>query len=418
MTVVSVAEQAETNIPVPVESGADESTAGPRKPDHVARVGAAFLSVPAQGDDKTLYEALVSALRKDPRVRSIAAPTFEDAAPSRPPVAFTAPMGPGTLPALPHRHKHVMTLRSPLVFCVSSPSRLQGPEPDQVPAETYWVAWDGFILATLWAVDPKRRATGMAGGIVALEVLEEALTGLEASLDVRPCGPHCNYPFAHADLLLNKTADQAQPFEYARGPRRNKVLVTYSDKIADEASLVEDLFEDLDWVTHSFTFLRSEGSALQEAQERARKQLTDLLSLYYKRADVTATPRVWEFWKREAWHGLRLRWEMIGWRHESAKMIATLWLMLSTLDAKRYDWHVRRFSYDNSMQSDNRSLIFAIEYDREINAVEGLDVTALRSATEQAAARLDNRAIASATLAGAAAGGLVGAIATIVASLT
>ena len=50
--------------------------------------------------------------------------------------------------------------------------------------------------------------------------------------------------------------------------------------------------------------------------------------------------------------------------------------------------------------------------------MEGVDVTGLRAATEQASARLDSRALANATLAGALAGGVVGLAATLLQLLT
>jgi len=394
----------------------------PRAPTFVARIGTLYMPVKGKGDDKALFDGLVEALARDPRVKSLTALTYEEANPSR--LAVIAAAGTesagrsGALPSVPQRHKHIFRTRRPLTFSVSAPVRLQagsGRE-DAVPTETYWASWDGEVVVILWRFPSDRNPVGARGGLVVLDVLKKALEKLEADCMAQPCGPNCSYPFAHTDLIL-------RPKEGVKNPSYEKVSPyvvksAYDATITDPEALLRTVYQGLRWTVHSFGVMRSEGRALAELEQQARMTLTSLLGLYYQRSHATSAPNLLRFWMKESRHGARERWKMRGWRQRSARLVDTMWLLLSTIEAKRYDWHKARFMYDDTNTQDGGVVMFGVEYGQEVNAVEGLDVTGLRAATEQGSARLDNRAIANATVAGAMAGGVVAATATVIQLLT
>jgi hypothetical protein len=301
---------------------------------------------------------------------------------------------------------------------IDVPTRLQvaGVESEaEVPAERYWLAWDGEVVLILWRHPTGRDPFGAAGGLAALRILEEALEGLEGRLLSQACGPNCDYPFAHNDVVLSPDPS-LKGLAYRAGRRPWTVECAYSSGIQEPEDVLHACYDDLRWTAHSFGVLRAEGRALADVSTRAREALTSLLGLHYRRSHATAGPHMLNVWRKAARQGIRDRWNMRGWRKKSSRLIATLWLLLSTIEAKRYDWHTARFVYDDN-KDEGGELVFAIEYGQEVNAVEGVDVSGLRAATEQASARLDNHAIAIATLCGAVAGGVVGGAASLAAAL-
>jgi hypothetical protein len=136
-----------------------------------------------------------------------------------------------------------------------------------------------------------------------------------------------------------------------------------------------------------------------DIESSIRDEVAHLLAHYYEHAVIAATP-----W----WRNLKDRWRTKWWRREARQILAGLWLSLANIEGLRRDWDNRRRLFE-----DKRSQImalFAIDYPSDVGAIESLEVSHLDATIEQISGNLNNRAVAMATMFGALAGGLAGAL--------
>jgi hypothetical protein len=273
-----------------------------------------------------------------------------------------------------------------------------------IPAEDYYVSWNGVSLVVLWkASDPKSDA-GFYGGFAAIEILKEALASADALLHVEPCGPHCDYPFAHRDLFVSSSETVA---DMTTSDRTRFAVTVVTPPEADPLVLVGKLGARVARVSRNFAAMRSYGATVIENDRSARSELATLLGLQYELARAATLP-----WRES----MAARWANRAHGKKMSLVTANLWLRLATIEDNLRHWRDSKAAFDGGIQ-DGTDLIFAHEYADGATTLDAIDVEDLRAAVDRMSQRADARTVTAATIGGAIAGGAVGGIIALVASV-
>lgn len=391
-----------TALPTDDQAGEDVG------PAFVGRVGIAMAAIGehADGAAQASIRRLCAALERDARVPVLRVPSADSYGIRMVrSAAEGSPRANDYAPAEPNEHIHVVMGALPVVFQVRVPKRLQVPagEPDDAPSDEYWVAWDGMSLLILWTFEDFRDSLAPVGGQIVLEVLRDASTVAGVELRTPPCGPNCDYPFAHADLLIESGDPHEDTFEFHGFDASAISAIVTGPETSDIEDCTRQLFEQVSFLAWSFAEMREIGQGVVSAERSARGALSRLLAVNYERTRVIALP---------LWARLVGRWQGRGWRREADRLIASLWLSLVTLEGLQHSWSNAQFIYANAAEDHDQGVIFKHEYDQELNIQKAVNTASLSSAVQQASTRMDARSLTLATAAGALAGGIVGALVT------
>jgi len=390
-------------------SGASET------PEHtyVVRAGIALFTQPAHVPENVdvptkeqFYDRLLAALDADKRVNSPADVPSADNVIKELTMAGPDSRDVGGHVASPHSHVHVARFERPIVFKIHVARRFQPTDQGDkaIPAEDYWVAWDGVQILVMWE-RPAKGFSNTYGGIAAIQILEEAVKSLGLELFIEPCGPNCDFPFSHRDLLVME-AEEVPDREFHLVDETTVSVFVPAAK--DPLVILRGLSARLSFSGRLFARMRRYGVAVTHTEGEARSELADLLKLHYEGAEARSKG----FWKSiPDWFRAPAR------STKASRLTGALWLRLATIETNRRGWSIARQQYDAAAPRDGRGLIFGYEYPQEIERVTGVDVEDLRSAVSGMTARADSRSVAAATVSGAIGGGLVGAIVTLVAAL-
>lgn len=385
-------------------------------PEHsfVARVGIALLVQPAHSSTEQepaanreeSYEKVVEALGRDTRVRDFPTVSTDDNIVREFVVAGPDRREGSDRVEAPRLHVHVARFERPLVFQISVARRFQPSDQGEfaVPAEDYWVAWDGVQVMVMWR-RPDAEYSNTYGGISALEVLEDAVRAAGRKLFVEPCGPNCDFPFAHRDVYIVESEDGSQQEVEPIHETAVRIVVPTEKK---PMAIVRRVAVRLSFSTRLFAKMRRFGSAVLSTDRRAKTELEDLLRLHYLAADArTRGARAWA----------QSLFQASARGREIARLTAALWLRLVTIDSNKRGWAAAKDQYDASSQKGGRHHVFGYEYPQEVSRVSNIDTGDLRGSVQGMTARADSRSVAIATASGAIAGGLVGALISVVASI-
>lgn len=372
---------------------------------YMARAALCMLSGPRNDTPEKEVEKVIELLRKDPRIREIW-DVKDQATETRQLSLSSAGIDkhsayPSGLPISDIRHIHVAQTRSPLQFSVQVPRRVQAGDgnEDKIPSDTYWVAWDGVLLVVLWRHEEPGKP-GALGGKIVIDILREIVRKTGQRLWIQPCGPSCNYPFAHRDILvLPLDSSSSDPTFEKTG--QWQVSVNLIGETDDAQASVAKLFAQLSRTATRYAELRSDGRAIEETEKSARKDLRELLKLYNRRAEAGSP------WSIKSWPD---RWRMRGWRRQAARLITRLWISLATLESRRHNWNTAKYYYEGAGREDSSIIVFEPEYEDQVNAVDSIEVESIDSSVKYAASRLDTGSVVSATAAGAVAGAVIGAL--------
>jgi len=385
-----------------------ESSSG--QPSYVARVGICMLNDQVVHDDrKDSLRKVIASLKADPRIKdlldldlkrvSLYRPKFATGGVDSIPDFFTG------VPISPSVHLHALEIDPPLQFTVQIPRRLQveeGLSERSAPSEEYLVVWDGIVLVVLWKLEGER-PYGILGGAAVIRLLEEIAEKSGKSVYIQPCSPSCNYPFAHRDIQVISPGEQESPEQEAclKETDRWRVVLELGSKPRTPYDTASAVYSEVAFVSRWFARMRSDGKAMSEVERAARRDLRELLNIYHARTLVAplSNPKSWKD-----------RWKQRGWRSNSKRLVARLWLALSALESRRHDWANSMFAYDKTASRQGRGLIFHSEYEDQVNYVAAMDVSSIESSVEYAASHLDTRSVVVATAAGAIAGAIIGAM--------
>ena len=96
-----------------------------------------------------------------------------------------------------------------------------------------------------------------------------------------------------------------------------------------------------------------------------------------------------------------------------SQAVSALWLRLATLESNHRQWTEGLFLYQSSAERRGVGLVFRTEFPQTVNSVDSIEIDNVRATDEQLALRSDNHTVALATLSGALAGAVVGAVASL-----
>lgn len=370
-----------------------------------ARVGLCILSHSPGRDIKEIYKNIIAGLNGDSRIANLVA---DD--PNK--IRFrqgTVPVSGISddddrfeLPINPDRHIHYLRFNPPVRMHIRTPRRVQasGDDSRNVPSDEYWAVWDGVTLAVAWRYEDSDRPFGRLGGNVVLDMLDKSAEAAHAMAEAIPCGPNCDYPFAHADITLRPALENAQnDVEFIR--RGEYDMDAYIPMMSDVQSAVSQLFAAVNFQGRCLAEMRSQSRTMLDLAERAREDLGDLLMIYYNNVTSTFSFKL---------NGLRRWLRRIRWGASANKLIASLWLAIATIEARKLDLANTKFIYENATSKNGLNLVFEFEYAQDMNLVDHIDVTSFKEAVDHASGRLNTRAMVVATATAAIVGALAGAI--------
>jgi hypothetical protein len=386
---------------------------------YFGRAAICFMTVAEVGDDAALYERLMNTFKDDSRVESVQGPEPDNQTFFRPAISSFGSFKDDTSVRAdeapdPYSHLHAFNFRWPMLLHVRSPRRLQPQYSTfkEIPAESYWAAWDGITLVVLWESEEDLKdidwdEAGLAdvykvlspsGGLLVQEILKDAVEKCGYEFRTVPCSPVCDYSFAHSDLVVH-TIGEDQETRFHDDERGLVRVDLGSDHELRRAVVELDLA--LGFLGGIFARMRSEGATMESAAWRAQADVTKLLQLDYERAALGAKPVL---------KSLGERWKSRKWRRSARQFVAFISLDLVTLEHARSDWARHRQLYEDSAQNRNAGVVFEHEHGLGVSAVSTLEVGEARSAIERVTASLDTRALVLATALGAVFGALIGAV--------
>jgi hypothetical protein len=382
----------------------DSSSGGSAATEVVARFGSFLLTRGGDFDGPIsgILDKVIVALEKDARVRKVQRPRGleEDWCLQR--IIYPASQRDDEDLVLRSDHLHALRFSEPLLFDVEVPEKNQRlvAEGESIPTH-YRAAWDGWLAVVTWEQPLKDAPLPLSGGHVVKDVLEDALERCGEGLFVQACNPACSYDFAHTSIRAKATG--SAEITYAPGEYFAEVEASMPNVPVE--SWAEVLLLDIRLSSEEFLEIKNLGRRILDLERDARRTLSMLTALNYQRALIPT---------RELLRRPKDRWEMRGWRKESRKLISRLWLALSGIEQFRRRWAAAYFHFEESIEASGRSHLFARDYAYEVDEVRSLDLDLLRSGAQEAAERLDYRALSSATalagVVGAITGGIVAAI--------
>jgi hypothetical protein len=343
-------------------------------------------------------EQIADALEEDPRVRSVAVSDDLDESWCIERRAFPSPAENDGL-VLGSDVLHALQFSDHLVIQIEL---ARYPEDEEIPSE-YTVVWDGFLAVVAWRSRHEKPLASFEGEVVK-EVLADALDSLGMRLYLQGCNPECEHKFAHTAVRFVPDPNDPDEISYLDGS--NWAEVHADAPLMDDEDLVRYFFTDLLLAIRSFAVLKNLGQRILELEADGHQQLSQLMEINFERAQLPNLSPVARS---------RARWQGGGWLRRSKLLIARLWLTLSNIEYLRREWSGERFQFEGS--SDERGLrkLFDRDFADEVDRVQSLDLSLMRSAVQEMAERLDTRALlrvtAVAAIAGAVAGGLVGGLA-------
>lgn len=374
-----------------------EAASEPEVGRHIVRIGTWFLVPPPEtvADNATVVDQLIEALRSDTRVLDVVAPDLNDYWTSRKTMYPDRQRTMASHILTGQDRFKVLELSNYLRFKVRVPLKNQQPHhgSDDIPSDTYWVAWNGISIFVMWSQESERLP--ISGGHVVEDILDDVLGAINCRLYVQSCGPGCDFGFIHTNLRTH--VDDAVE-RYSVEP--------YDSRSVKFSSFVDfsDPLRDIEWVAMSFTqglsdfaTFKNVGRRIIDMEDAVRRDLSHLLGHYHEHTVLAASkysPKI-----------MLKRWKSRAWRKEAWSLIASIWLGMANIETMRRQWSTER---SDMLGHDQVVTLLQRDYvsdDREINALE---MDPIAETVNQVAAALNNRMAATATLWGALAGGLAG----------
>ncbi len=366
--------------------------------DYVCRIGTIYLAVPNDSGPEDRLKAIAGALENDSRVISISTGNqnpaymhhrqFFPAWDTRDPEAVIT--GSDVFTAL--------QFHLPITFKVVVPVKNQPKHhnADDIPTDTYWMAWDGMVATVLWK-HPGGEIP-RSGGQVILEILEKAAGEIGCSVYNQACSPGCENVFMHADMALRKTAGVEAA--HVTSSHHSTVFVDIASSEDDRESL-RSIVSNLTISCRHFSEQKNIGRRVLDLEIASWAQLSHLLGHYTEHVKISTLP----FLK-----SLKRRWNNRGWRSEVRTLSAQIWLCLTAMEVLLRNWRDDRRNFDEQAAEAGIEPIFKIDYRDDVEMIESINLARLESIASQVESRLDSRLISWATAGGAVAGATAGAL--------
>jgi hypothetical protein len=383
--------------------------AAPPKAIYLLRVATAYLVVPhehgAAKADVGWADRLKDALEADPRVVSATVPTLD---PGWSPHMIAYPGMEdidddwGIIDGV--RHVHVQRFSNPVGFHMHVPAKNQPKvfQDDVIPAEDYFVLWNGQSLIVAWRQDFGSPLSSSGGHIVE-SVLQEACNRIDATTRFQSCNPSCQFLFVHTDIVLIPDPNTTS-WVHTPDPEDATTLLVRAPAAGDLEATARAAWRRYAQALRDFADMKNIGRRIMDLELVVRRDLDKLNGLHHRRAEA-----------RE--HGVLRRvaaiWKFRSWRRQSRYYLARLWLALSSLEHMKRQWADERGHFTRTTREAGVESLFDLDASDEIDSVRELDLSLIEGALDHASARLDTSAVVSATVFGAIAGAIAAAIITL-----
>ncbi|MFJ8539200.1 hypothetical protein [Streptomyces sp. NPDC093591] len=295
----------------------------------------------------------------------------------------------------------VMRFDQPIVFKAAVPikNQPQHHNADDIPTDTYWVAWNGVVALVMWRHESGR--SPLSGGHIAFDILEKAVNGCGHTLYNQACSPECENIFMHTNLLLTPSEECNRTHFVKRN--ESDIHLLFAEWEDEKDSLI-DLFLDLGSSYENFARQKNTGRRIIDLESEAYTQLLHLLSHYAEHAQISTKPLLRRLIAR--WHGR-------GWRSEVRLLSSHIWLCISGIEILKRNWIDEKKAFYDDVEESGLEEIFAIDYGDDVERIETLDLTRLDSICSQMESRIDNTALSWTTVGGAMAGAITGSLASL-----
>ena len=295
----------------------------------------------------------------------------------------------------------VLRFDQPIVFKMVAPieDQPQHHDADDIPTDTYWVAWNGVVAMVMWKHDLER--SPLSGGHIAFEILEKAVNKCGHVLYNQACSPECENIFMHTNLLLEPSGECDRVHFIKRNGSDIHLLCPEWE---DEKDSLIDLFLDLGTVFEHFAHQKNTGRRIIDLESAAYAQLLHLISHYAQHAQISTQPLL---------RRLIARWRGRGWKSEVRLLCAHVWLCISGIEVLKRNWIDEKKSFYDDVEESGLEEIFAIDYGDDAEKIETLDLTRLDSICGQMEARIGNPDLSWMIVSGAIAGGITGCLASL-----
>lgn len=293
---------------------------------------------------------------------------------------------------------HVLRMSRHVKFRVRVPIKNQTSphgNHDDIPSDTYYVAWDGISVFVLW--ENVEAYPPLAGGHVVADVLRDVTASIESDLYIQACSPQCDFMFTHSPLRLVHDEDADY---YALAPDKHGPAVAMGLKY------LEDPFENVGWVAmllggeiERFASFKNVGRRLIDLENQCRSDLGHVLSHVHRHAELVADGR--------SVAAIKQRWKSRRWRHEARSLVAAVWLAIANIEILRRRWDGER----GDLMSMTEALpLLERDLSRDVDSVQSIKLEPVTETINQLAITLDNRNLARATALGALVGGIAGGL--------
>jgi hypothetical protein len=369
-----------------------------------ARLSAMMAKLPTDDfDGDEVYTRIRKALEADPRVPNIEQMWDSDDDLSSRTIRMFPVDGKSSRDAL-HANSdrfYVYRFAHPIIFSVRVPKKNQptsilGNEP---PAEEYYAYWDGTSSAVIWSQPTEDDY--LPGGEIVIDVIRDACAKAGYSSLLQTCSAACHSQFLHTGLLCLPAPEDT----FSVSPKSDiPFLVVATLAMSSPKQLLVELWYRCSGPIEAFATRQNSEFRIHDVEEHARDDLSALLVNHYEQARARTLPLRERM--KAAWHGR-------GSARRSQSLIASIWLGLSNLELLMQSWRTQHLELSQSMGEYDLLPLFDRELRDGDEYVGHLDLSGIHGAVSELATRFDNRLLVWGTIMGAAAGGLAGALVTL-----
>jgi hypothetical protein len=369
-------------------------------PISFVRVGTWFWIKPTDLDTSTATSDLMDALRADSRVLQVVPPEATTQTES---VERYYPDAPRTTADGILRGNdgfEVTQIPTFIRFSVRVPVKNQPWHDgfDDVPTDTYFVAWDGLVAYVLWHQSEDDYV--LSAGQIVGEILSEATESSGGELYIQNCSPGCHFMFAHRTMRVAYDPD-VEYFDLIDAKPGSPVVELTIPGPSSPMDELGYLAVMLRGSISGFATFKNFGRRLIDLERAVRVDSSHVLNYFHSHAALVARgkrPPV-----------LLERWKSRGWRAKARALVARSWLGMANMETLRRSWDEER---DDWMSFYPETLgLLQSDYSRDIANVEQLNMEPVADTITRVSTGLDNRTVVLATAWGAVAGGVVGGLA-------
>jgi hypothetical protein len=369
----------------------------------VGRFGSFFLTVDREDkrDKGEVLNALVEALQGDSRVLPFTAPEpspewdrYVGFYPGKPP-----PEPEALLTVTDRRRGLIFSDRIAFVINVQKKNQPQFRDYEEIPAETYYVMWNGVACMVLW-VQPSGERITPGGGHIAKQVMKAAANAVGAEVYFQGCEPACELEFAHTPLRVRSSPEIDNPkFELEGDWRPTATILVPSDGTEPPNELAVIAFAAARASIERFSLLKNMAQRLEFIEGLVAADLPHLLSHQYEMSEARQ-----ESWWRHPIGRLKQSWGFRAWRKEARWLMDRLWLSVAHLEAIRRAWEQERVRFDDTTARFGNAMLFNADFLMDASSIETLRLDTVQLALKEMGGRLSSGAIVrwTALLAGAA----------------